>query len=112
MSFATITKDPLNKFNYLDDSMIMEMCGLIPLWASNPEYATVSLREALDMQYGFGLFAMKGGAVTDDGVFKYPDDPDLYPLLRIKRFGEVLYQYEFSIVAIVHNEGTLVTRMD
>lgn len=105
--------DPLNKFSEHSEYEIHNSLGFIPGWALNEEYLFKPLKEALDDQYGFGLFEMKGGEITKDGIYKYPRDPELYPLIKIIRHDEILYQYLYGIVAIVQKDGSsFVTRMD
>ena len=105
--------DPSKKFENLNKSDLMMSLGYIPGWVVNQEFFEKPLKEALDLQYGFGMFEMTGGEVTEDGVYKYPQDPDLYPLIKITRGEETLYQYQYGIVAIVQKDGSaFVTRMD
>ena len=92
----------------------MDVLGLPPHWALNPFFFHMPLKEALEIQYGFGsLIEMNGGTVTDEGTYLYPDDPPLEPLIKIERGDETYYQYDYAIIAIVQKSGeTFVTRMD
>jgi len=109
-----MTIDPLDKFEDLyNDEQIYNLLGTLPYWTINPDYLDKPLKEALDSQYGFGLFEATGQTITKDGIYQYPEDPDLYPLIKIVRHDETFYQYQYAMVAIVQKDGnTFVTRMD
>ena len=106
--------DPLNKYSETRQDHIIESLGLIPQFVNNPMYVDKSLKETLDLSYGFGLHKMYGGKVEEDGRFTYPEDPDLYPLAKMIRGNEYLYQYPHAIIAIwcADTESYFVTRMD
>ena len=110
---VTIWINPLNHYEISDKDLI-NSCGFLPLWAVDPDYLDQPIKQAMTELYGFGkLYEMKGGEVTDKGVYKYPDDPDLYPIVTIKRDHEIMHQYPYGIVAFEQDDGTVfVTRMD
>jgi len=132
-----ITTDPLNHFHTgwpSFKSEIMQACGAIPIWAI--EWATVRMTDSMEITladflgkaYKFGMYPMSG-TIAEDGVYLYPEDPPLYPLLKMN-FVEptnskmhhvekehssnkvMLYQYLHAIVAIIEKGNTLVVRMD
>lgn len=108
-----MTIDPLNKFNDYDLNSIYDMLGTLPYWAINPKYLDKPLKEALDNQYGFGLYESTGQTITEDGIYKYPKDPDSYPLIKIERKDETFYQYLHAIISIVQKDGSnFSSRMD
>jgi len=113
-----ITIDPTGAYGPKTQSGILEQCGFIPAFAGNADYMTESLFESLDKSYNFGMHESHGGNVTDDGVFHYPEDPDLIPWIRIDREydgkKEHMYQYAYGMVAIKsHGSDTyFITRMD
>ena len=111
-----ITIDPLKAFDG-DAKYITTVCGILPLWATNGGGET--MKDSLKNQYAFYTGEMTGGSVDDDGVYSYPEDSDLYPMLKIERLDgdelkEVCTIYEYAIVACRNVEtGDLwVTRMD
>ena len=107
------TIDPLDKFNHYSQSEIYNNLGTLLSWVLNGNYCKKPLKEALNDQYGFGLFEMTGGTITKDGVHQYPEDQDLYPLIKIKRLNETFYQYLYAIVAIVQEDrSSFIIRMD
>jgi len=110
----TETIDPLNKFNHMSLNEIKETLGMLPFWVVNPNHFDLSLKEALTLQYGFGgLYQSTGQTITKDGVYQYPEDPDLYPLIKIERGESTFYQYQYGLIAIVQKDGSsFCTRMD
>lgn len=106
--------DPLNHFQNVPQSRIIEALGVLPFWVCHPSYWDHPLQEALELQYQFGpLINLERATVTPEGIHHYPGDPDQYPLISIKRGDETFYQYEHAIVAIINAQGTsFVTRMD
>lgn len=111
--YISITFDPLNK--YPADADLLEACGLLPIFAMDPEHIHLPLREAMETQYGFGpLSEIKGSTITDTYTYEYPEDPPLYPYVIITRGDEVFVQYPYGIVAFIDQQtgDTFVTRMD
>lgn len=105
--------DPLNKFDNASEQDIIQACGYIPGWTVNKDYSDDSLKDALDKQYGFGLFEDNIARVDEEGKYIYPGDQDFYPLIKITRNEEILYQYQYGLVAIIDKEGnSFCTRMD
>ena len=57
--------------------------------------------------------SLTGAKINERGIFIYPGDPPFYPILKIERNGETIYQYQHSFVAIIDHDGnTIVTRCD
>jgi len=106
--------DPLDKFQDIETNRLINACGLIPGWVLNPASWGETLIETLSRNYPFGLHPMPPGSKIENKVHKYPEDPDLYPLLEITRRDETLLQYQYGIVAVLDPDGqtVLITRMD
>lgn len=122
--FVVVTKklDPLEKFQKARPSDLIEAMGLIPYFVveaatEGPEGAAGVL-EAMNNAYGFAIGGnMTGGTVSEEGVYQYPEDPDLYPYARFTLSGPDgdiadVFVYPYAIVAVRDNKETLVTRMD
>lgn len=109
-----ISIDPLKHYPQTPNDYLLELAGVIPKWVEDiPE--TSNVKDGLTRLYGFGnLFKMTGYTIHNDGKLSYPEDPDLYPLIKFDRKFETIYQYEYGIVAITYKDGssTFVTRMD
>jgi len=104
--------DPLGKFPEVPMMNILNACGFIPEWLINEPVAE-PIMDMLNRVYPYGIPMMSGGTIEKDGVHKYPNDPDLYPLIKVERGDDVIYQYEHAIVAIVFESGAYyITRMD
>ena len=107
------TFDPLKKFQKHICSELLEACGLLPHWVVNPEFSHIPLKEAMETQYGFPMIEMEKSTISETGVMRYPEDPDMYPMIKIVRGDETFYQYDYGVVAFVQNDGSsYVTRMD
>ena len=108
----TVNFDPLEKYTELPNQVLNEMLGYIPSFLCyRTEDQTV--KEALTKAYGFGeLHEMTGGTIKDM-VYRYPEDPELYPLAEMTSRDTTVLQYQYGIVAILEPDGSVfVTRMD
>lgn len=113
MSIYTGLKfDPLYQFQGYDGMEILEICGLLPQWALDKNFLDKGIVETMSALYGFPIYPLDGATVDENGVMRYPGDPDSYPLLKIIRGTETMYQYKYGFVAFVTEAGTMVTRMD
>jgi len=107
--------DPCSYYGDVNVRELVALCGLLPAFiATVAKSGEEDLIKGMSDQYGFGvLHEMKGGEVTEAGVYQYPDDPDLYPILAAEIEGKKIYQYHYGIVAIEQDDGAFfVTRMD
>ncbi len=111
---VNIIIDPTKSFSNISNDYILESLGLLPSFAANEQFKDIPLKEALHAAYGFGLFEMHGGIVSEEGIYKYPEDPELIPLAKIERDDEYFYQYKYGIVAIKSRDSDkyFVTRLD
>jgi len=69
--------------------------------------------EIFKKHYGFPIHEMDG-EITMSGVYEYPNDPPMPPLIAVKSQTEIMRQYEHAIVSIVNldTNETFITRMD
>ena len=106
--------DPNSKYTKVDQPILAEACGILPLWALNHDYLDLPLREAFSKQYLAGcIIPFKGMTVDPDGTAHYPGDPPYDPILKIVRGEETCYIYQYAIVGIVQPDGSsYFTRMD
>lgn len=86
-------------------------CGLVLPWVQAWD-GSGSLKDYLEGRHGFPLHEMSGGSVDADGVYSYPEDAALKPLVKVEFESCTFYQYFYGILAIVSPEGTYITRMD
>lgn len=115
MKFA-ITLDPLSKCE-LGSKYIIEVCGILPVWAADESGET--MKDSLMNNYPYYMGEMTGGSIDSQGIYSYPEDDDLFPLLKIERsdgddLREVCFIYEYAIVACrdIETGDLWVTRMD
>jgi len=97
------------------EGRLVELLGIIPHFLNNiPE--TSDVKEGLTSEYGMGnLYEMVGHTIhMSTMVMSYPNDSDLYPLVKYDRLMEVILQYNYGIVAILPKDGrpSFTTRMD
>jgi hypothetical protein len=102
--------DPTDHFSDVEPEYLVDACGLIPYWIDVT--TEDSFQKQVDDNYGFGLFEMKGGEVDANGVYRYPEDPDLFPLVKWERDGEVAYMYQYAIMSFIKDGEVFVTRVD
>ena len=91
---------------------ILEAVGILPQFAAGPGNSPSKNMEE-NYQFFMGWSGV-GDAYIEDECFMFPEDPALYPLMRIENgTDEVIYIYPHSIVADC-TEGDLLkwTRMD
>ena len=109
--------DPLGVFES-EQAEIRNYCheasGLIPHFLTLEDTRPVA--EQFEERYGFGhLCELTGGKIAKGtGVYSYPEDPDLNPLMACRFLNEVVHIYHYGIVGIVNLETDtqFVTRMD
>ena len=102
--------DPNRHFHNVDRDRLMEVMGILPVWAAEPG----PTKECFERNYQFGVHEMKGGEVDTNGNYLYPDDPPLRPVAKMSKDDEVIYFYQHAMVAITYSDGSdpFVTRMD
>jgi len=112
MKNITVQFDPCNNFKDSPSEVLYEACGWLPGWVLNQEYMELNCLNALMEQYCCYM-GNTDGFEFHDGVLSFPEDPDFYPLIKITRGQETFYQYQYSLVCIVQENGDfIVTRMD
>lgn len=93
-----------------------EVLGLIPYILSEAVGNAEDINDfipTVEAAYGYGLYQIDEATVTD-GVYSYPEDPDLHPLAsyKIPKFNITIYQYPYGFVAFVMEDYEVVFRMD
>lgn len=106
--------DPNNQLS--NNTGVMEACGLIPFWLLHPLTLDLSAQECLEKHYMFGcnwtMLGEREGEITQEGVFCYPGDEDLHPILKVIRGEDIIYQYSFGIVSIISPSKIIWGRLD
>lgn len=118
-----ITWNSTAHFASTDHARLVELAGLIPHWAATYHHTCGTLREYFERCYTFGLSYHDGGAVVldqlgnGDGVYNYPEDPPLYPIMKIETGDAICYVYEYGLISFIEkqDDGSFKqfhTRMD
>ena len=63
-------------------------------------------------EYGFPTDIRMEGTLEENGVYKYPEDPDLYPYVCMSTKGVDVFIYPYGIVAIQTETDTSIPRME
>ena len=119
MSFAQ-KLDPTGHFSgrNVPPKKLVEALGIVPYFvlSAAEDAQEPTARAVLDIMaeaYGFYLGDMEGGTVDAEGVYSYPEDPDLYPLIKWTVGEKVdVFMYPYAIVAVRDGTNTIITRMD
>lgn len=111
-----VSVDPTGKFEEVPDTRLLAATGFIPYFIQevvweNSQTANGAMH-VMGEAYGFGVHLMKG-TVTAEGVYQYPGDPDLPPLVVFRLPTDIqIIVYQHAIVAVRDGNNTLITRMD
>ena len=107
------TKETASAYKVTVDRILQEL-GILLNWVTT-RHKDETMRQALKRNYSAvsGMYPMTGGEINEEGIYKYPEDPDLVPLIKCIDGEETVYMYSYGIVAVVHEgKETFVTRMD
>lgn len=105
--------DPLGKYSASQDD-IMQSAGFLPVWLTDPSQFHKDAKTALLDSYGFGdIPEMDFGTIDADGTYHYEGDPDAYPIYKMTRGEETIFQYKYGIIAVIREDGSSwMARMD
>ena len=117
-----VTIDPLNAYEGIKHTKLWEATGIIPYFvaeAALAETADTKAQDVMDLMnecYGFGLGDYNmldgGGAIDKDGVYTYPDDEPLSPLVKFDMEYSTVYIYQYALVAVDDGNTQVMQRMD
>ena len=98
--------DPLHHFlGQYSPKFMVQMCKVIKSWAFAVEEGLYEdMYELINGHYQGGVYESKGGEVLENGIYKYPEDPDLYPVCKITAVNEIYFFYEYDFLAIRDKE--------
>lgn len=107
MKTITLTIDPLDKHPDLEQEHLMYLLANVPNWLSTYDATKEArpLHEYMADCYGYGGSPMTGGTITIAGVYKYPDDPELYPLAYLRCGEHTVIAYPHEIFAIIEDNS-------
>lgn len=102
--------DPLGKFSSKTDKELEWLCQVVVYWATAAMVFYKTMHEVITEHYGYQLDPFSGGSVSEEGVYSYPEDPDLYPICKIITKKEIVFFYEYEILSIRQkSDGTVLT---
>ena len=110
--------DPMEKFPGIGPNDLYEMGGYLNSWIRETEFLhtedrPVTMKDSLLAHYPYFMGEMTGGTLSEKGVFSFPGDPDLYPVIKYYFGEEKCFIFRHAIVGIINEDGsTWVTRMD
>ncbi len=107
-----MTIDPLSHYQGVKVGDLLEALGLLPIWLSEINDSENIMQE-MRKKYQYGAFDM-GGEVTEAGLYRYPQDPDLYPIATVNIKNKTALFYQYGMFSVLDNDtGEAVTaRMD
>lgn len=95
---------------------IEEILPLLSYLQSEDEPIRAQVERGYACSAGCPPIEIEGGTVGHDGVYRYPDDPELHPYLRVDLQGEspgTLFLYPYAIAVIRDKDRPdYVTRLD
>jgi hypothetical protein len=116
---VAIKLDPNKAFAEADKLYLQDCCGLLLPWTLSAFFEDGGVDTAEDVkdfvakQYMFPTFPLKGGAIDEEDVYQYPDDPPLNPVAKISsESGIDVLIYQYAIIAFRDEAMTYITRMD
>lgn len=97
--------DPLDKYPDVPIKHFTEMCTVIYHWALIASTSGKPMIDIIHQHYGYPLDPFTGGTVTVNGVYSYPEDPDLYPICKIILHEEIIFYYEYEMMTIRNKQN-------
>ena len=107
MQFIT---DPTGHFGDegVPPERLLQALGVLPLWAIEACILDADIKDHMAKRYQFGIYETKGGVITPEGVFKYPEDPLKYPYAKLTHKENIVWFYDNACLSI----NGYMTRMD
>lgn len=114
--------DPLDAYETLTNGQILNAMGVLPHILSGMYKLHDTFKENADFGYvqtsGFKPFwsymlSAPTAIVQDNGLYKYPKDPDRNPLAVLRNDNESCFIYESGFIAVRGEKGNWITaRLD
>ena len=109
--FELVTNPTLNPDFVPEVERLIEACGFLPTMMMAGEDENTSFKTALEENYPFGAHWNGQGDVDEQGVYRYPEDEPLHPIMSVtdKLTDDVAYIYQYGLVAARNEKGEYVT---
>jgi len=116
-----VTLDPTKEFTSVPQERLVDALGFIPEFVVAafelfPEGDSAEdVYNAMVKVYRYGdyrFLSTNGGEVDSEGVYRYPEDPDLHPLVCFEQGDVKVFVYQHAIISVRDSRDTIVSRMD
>ncbi len=110
-----IIVDPTDYYTDENHHKIVAYCQTVINWALNPSFTKTSFKASILQQYLYGSNWCMKGTIDHNGIYYFPEDPPLHPMLSISKNNDCLYFYEHDIIALKDDKqpsGFYITRVD
>jgi hypothetical protein len=113
--------DPLGHSPGVPGSKFADACGVLPIWIieAMKEFDSVEdVTESVLSAYALPCSKAYGGIISEKGIYLYPEDLPLYPLMEIKTDKVRVLIYHYALIAFqsIDDHGRhsthFMTRMD
>ena len=109
--------DPLGKYTDMSVEDALWRIGVLSSFILQDYLEVTTAKEAFDSHFKHPITWQNVSennnlTVTDDGIFRYTDDPDLYALACFKNTYETVYIFPSGWVYIDDGKEPIVARID
>lgn len=102
--------DPTSHFEGAPLDYLSGLIGIIPTFIfDDPNVVDMAVDH-----YGMPSTPISGGTFADNGVYSYPEDPDLFPVAACIAGGKKIFIYRYGLIAFIDlwPEATVMYRFD
>ena len=110
-----ITLDPLHHYEKQESRWFVDTLGFLPIILLDS--MGKNFHDRAESGYadtaGCPVYWNQDAKITDDGIYQYPEDPDLYPVAKFETGDQVAYAYEYGFIACQNESGDWINaRLD
>ena len=110
-----ITLDPLLHYEKKESGWFLDTLGFLPiilLDSAGDNFHDRAVAGYADTA-GCPVYWNQKANITEEGIYQYPEDPDLYPVAKFETNDQVAYAYEYGFVACQNESGDWIhARLD
>lgn len=109
--------DPLEQYSNISVEEALWRVGVLSSFIMQDFLEVTTAKECFDKYFKHpiswrNVAQDKNLTVTDDGIFRYTGDPDIYALVRFKNTYETVYIFPSGWVFIDDGKEPIVARID
>lgn len=108
----TMTTNPAQSLDFVSEvEPLVEACGVLPQMLASNKDPQGTMKDAIEGSYPFGAHWNGHGVVDEQGIYRHPEDPPLYPVAVVENVvtKEAAYIYQSALVAVVDDSGKFIT---